>query len=123
MDLPGKSARSGDCQCISRAEEVQGNKIKGIYEYEDPVGSRIVVFYSMNKDKTDYVEERKVYKNYANSASGVSKNTGLTTEQVVERVLTEITPTTLKVIQTSVRGMITKIRHEFPYIIKSLYKF
>ena len=105
MDLPGKSARSGDCQCISRAEEVQGNKIKGIYEYEDPVGSRIVVFYSMNKDKTDYVEERKVYKNYANSASWVSKNTGLTTEQVVERVLTEITPTTLKVIQTSVRGM------------------
>ena len=78
MDLPEKSARNGDCQCISRTEEVQGNKIKGIYEYKDPVGSRIVVFYSMNKDKTDYTEERKIYKNYVNSASGVSKNTECT---------------------------------------------
>ena len=44
-----------------------GGLIKGIYSYVDPVGSLIEVTYSMNIDKTNYMEERKVMKGYVNS--------------------------------------------------------
>ena len=44
-----------------------GGLIKGVYSYVDPVGSLIEVTYSMNVDKTNYMEERKVMKNYVNS--------------------------------------------------------
>ena len=44
-----------------------GGLIKGVYSYVDPVGSLIEVTYSMNIDKTNYMEERKVMKNYVNS--------------------------------------------------------
>ena len=44
-----------------------GGIIKGVYSYVDPVGSLIEVTYSMNVDKTNYMEERKVMKNYVNS--------------------------------------------------------
>ena len=40
-----------------------------MYSYVDPVGSLIEVSYTMNTDKTDYKEERKVTKAYENSAA------------------------------------------------------
>ena len=83
---------------------MNGGKITGEYTYEDPVGSTIVVSYSMNLDKTNYVEERKVYKKYVNSGQDTPQQGGLTAEQVVERVLRQITPTTLQVIRSSVQG-------------------
>merc|ERR1712012_751098 len=100
-----KYSNGDDCMCITKTEEVIGGKITGEYTYEDPVGSTIVVSYSMNLDKTNYVEERKVYKKYVNSGQAdVPTQGGLTAEQVVERVLTQITPTTLQVIRSSVQG-------------------
>ena len=52
---------------MTRTEETVGGLIKGVYSYVDPVGSLIEVTYSMNVDKTNYMEERKVMKNYVNS--------------------------------------------------------
>ena len=51
-----------------------GGIIKGVYSYVDPVGSLIEVTYSMNVDKTNYMEERKVMKNYVNSQATGRKN-------------------------------------------------
>ena len=79
---------NADCTCLKRSERMEGNKIVGKYSYVDPVGSLIEVVYEMNKDKTNYVEGRKVIKNYVSSAEGsvLKANAGLTAEQVVERV-------------------------------------
>merc|ERR1712141_622742 len=95
-----KRDTEGDCMCLERSEDLIGNLIKGQYKYIDPVGSLIEVNYSMNPDKTNYVEDRRVYKNYKSSGS----SSGLTAEQVVEKVLTDITPTVISVVQTSVQG-------------------
>ena len=94
--------------CLERSEDLIGNLIKGQYKYIDPVGSLIEVNYSMNPDKTNYVEDRRVYKNYKSSGS----SSGLTAEQVVEKVLTDITPTVISVVQTSVQGKRPCTNHE-----------
>jgi len=73
-----------------------------MYSYIDPVGSFIEVKYTMNRDKTNYIEERKVIKNYV--SSGGQNRGGLTIEQVVERVLTDIRPTVIQVIRSTVQG-------------------
>merc|ERR1711935_286259 len=99
-DLQAKSADSPDCTCLTRTEETVGGLIKGVYSYVDPVGSLIEVTYSMNIDKTNYMEERKVMKNYVNSqATG-----GLTIQQVVDRVMKDLTPTVIEVVRVTVRG-------------------
>merc|ERR1711956_154223 len=99
-DLQAKSADSPDCTCLTRTEETVGGLIKGVYSYVDPVGSLIEVTYSMNIDKTNYMEERKVMKNYVNSqATG-----GLTIQQVVDRVMKDLTPTVIEVVKVTVRG-------------------
>merc|ERR1712203_1322895 len=97
---PAKSADSPDCTCLTRTEETVGGLIKGVYSYVDPVGSLIEVTYSMNVDKTNYMEERKVMKNYVNSqATG-----GLTVQEVVDRVMKDLTPTVIEVVRVTVRG-------------------
>merc|ERR1711935_93022 len=99
-DLQAKSADSPDCTCLTRTEETVGGLIKGVYSYVDPVGSLIEVTYSMNIDKTNYMEERKVMKNYVKSqATG-----GLTIQQVVDRVMKDLTPTVIEVVRVTVRG-------------------
>jgi len=84
---------------------VEGNKIIGKYSYVDPVGSLIEVVYEMNRDKTNYVEGRKVIKNYVSSATGsvLDSNAGLTAEEIVERVITDITPTVVLVVRNTVQ--------------------
>ena len=83
------------------SEELVGGKIKGVYSYIDPVGSLIEVNYSMNPDKTDYLEERKVIKNYENDLRGAGT---LSVEEVVERVLNELTPTVIEVVRSTVQS-------------------
>ena len=73
------------------------------FSYIDPVGSLIEVNYSMNTDKTDYVEDRRVYKNYVNS--GVPDTSGgLSAEEIVEKVLKDLTPTVIQVVRVTVQG-------------------
>merc|ERR1711988_2020447 len=101
VDLPGNDQE--DCVCLSKTEERMGNVIKGQYSYIDPVGSLIEVNYSMNTDKTDYVEDRRVYKNYVNS--GVPDTSGgLSAEEIVEKVLKDLTPTVIQVVRVTVQG-------------------
>ena len=59
----------------------------------------------MNRDKTNYVEGRKVIKNYVSSATGsvLDSNAGLTAEEIVERVITDITPTVVLVVRNTVQ--------------------
>ena len=67
------------------------------------MGSLIEVNYSMNTDKTDYVEDRRVYKNYVNS--GVPDTSGgLSAEEIVEKVLKDLTPTVIQVVRVTVQG-------------------
>jgi len=95
---------NSDCTCLMRSERVEGNKIVGKYSYVDPVGSLIEVSYEMNRDKTNYVESRKVIKNYKSSATGsVTGNAGLTAQEVVEKVITDITPTVVLVVRNTVQ--------------------
>lgn len=96
---------NADCTCLKRSERVEGNKIIGKYSYVDPVGSLIEVVYEMNRDKTNYVEGRKVIKNYVSSATGsvLDSNAGLTAEEIVERVITDITPTVVLVVRNTVQ--------------------
>merc|ERR1711953_922126 len=95
---------NADCTCLMRSERVEGNKIVGKYSYVDPVGSLIEVSYEMNRDKTNYVESRKVIKNYKSSATGsVTGNAGLTAQEVVEKVITDITPTVVLVVRNTVQ--------------------
>jgi len=104
----------GDCTCLMRSERVEGNKIIGKYSYVDPVGSLIEVSYEMNQDKTNYVEGRKVIKNYVNSGTGsvLKQNTGLTAQQVVERVIKDITPTVITVVRSTVQNSNTDLSSE-----------
>merc|ERR1712213_294894 len=104
----------GDCTCLMRSERVEGNKIIGKYSYVDPVGSLIEVVYEMNQDKTNYVEGRKVIKNYVNSGTGsvLKQNTGLTAQQVVERVIKDITPTVITVVRSTVQNSNTDLGSE-----------
>jgi len=101
-----------DCTCLQRSERMEGNKIVGKYSYVDPVGSLIEVAYEMNKDKTNYVESRKVIKNYVSSATGSVQGSGLTAEQVVERVITDITPTVILVVRNTVQDSNTDLSSE-----------
>merc|ERR1719414_804255 len=95
---------NSDCTCLMRSERVEGNKIVGKYSYVDPVGSLIEVSYEMNRDKTNYVESRKVIKNYKSSAAGsFTGNAGLTAQEVVEKVITDITPTVVLVVRNTVQ--------------------
>merc|ERR1712213_298785 len=104
----------GDCTCLMRSERVEGNKIIGKYSYVDPVGSLIEVSYEMNQDKTNYIEGRKVIKNYVNSGTGsvLKQNTGLTAQQVVERVIKDITPTVITVVRSTVQNSNTDLSSE-----------
>jgi len=102
-----------ECTCLMRSERLEGNKITGKYSYVDPVGSLIEVSYEMNQDKTNYVESRKVIKNYVSSATGtVTGSSGLTAEEVVERVITDITPTVILVVRNTVQGSNTDLSSE-----------
>merc|ERR1712012_87132 len=103
-----RQADSPDCTCLTRNEETVGGIIKGMYSYVDPVGSLIEVSYTMNTDKTDYKEERKVTKAYENSAAPdpITRTQvgGLTVEEVVERVLKDLSPTVVTVVRATVQG-------------------
>ena len=53
------------CTFISSKKEVGlDGTITGEYSYQDPVGSTIIVNYSVNGDGTNYTESRKVIKGY-----------------------------------------------------------
>ena len=52
----------------------------------------------MNPDKSNYVEKRKVHRNYGTSGSG------LTAQEVVDRVLKDITPTVNEVVRNGVQS-------------------
>ena len=75
--------------------------IKGEYTYEDPIGSRITVSYSVNVDGSNYVEKRKIVKAYKND--GAVSNL-LTAEEVVRQVSTELRPTIIQIIRTTVES-------------------
>merc|ERR1711976_632877 len=103
-----RQADSPDCTYLTRNEETVGGIIKGMYSYVDPVGSLIEVSYTMNTDKTDYKEERKVTKAYENSAAPdpITRTQvgGLTVEEVVERVLKDLSPTVVTVVRATIQG-------------------
>ena len=77
------------------------------FSYIDPVGSLIKVTYTMNQDGSGYSEQRKVRKNYKSSISNVggvsSTTTTLSAEDIVNKVIADLTPTVIQVVKTSVR--------------------
>jgi len=86
------------CTFLSQSQEMVGNLIKGEYTYQDPIGSKITVTYQVNRDGTDYVERRKIIKGYA--TDGQEKK--ITADQIVNQVVTELKPTVITVIKTTV---------------------
>merc|ERR1712241_866251 len=86
------------CSFISQSQETVNGVIKGEYTYEDPIGSRITVTYSVNVDGSNYVEKRKIVKAYG--TDGASNL--LTAEEVVRQVSTELRPTIIQIIRTTV---------------------
>lgn len=88
------------CSFISQSQETVNGVIKGEYTYEDPIGSRITVTYSVNVDGSNYVEKRKIVKAYG--TDGASNL--LTAEEVVRQVSTELRPTIIQIIRTTVES-------------------
>jgi hypothetical protein len=91
-----------DCIFLSKTEREEGNQINGEYSYIDPVGSLIEVSYTMNRDMSGYVEERRVVKNYGN-VSGGSHGDRLSAEKIVAKVLLDLTPTVIQVVRSTVQ--------------------
>ena len=86
------------------------------------MGSLIEVNYSMNTDKTDYVEDRRVYKNYVNS--GVPDTSGgLSAEEIVEKVLKDLTPTVIQVVRVTVQGKIFLSVKPMQYVSNAYEEF
>ena len=88
------------CTFISQTQETVNGVIKGEYTYEDPIGSQITVTYSVNVDGSNYVEKRKILKAY--DTDGASNL--LTAEEVVLQVSTELKPTIIRIIKTTVES-------------------
>merc|ERR1712038_1472108 len=88
------------CSFISQSQETVNGVIKGEYTYEDPIGSQITVTYSVNVDGSNYVEKRKILKAY--DTDGASNL--LTAEEVVLQVSTELKPTIIRIIKTTVES-------------------
>jgi len=88
------------CTFISQTQETVNGVIKGEYTYEDPIGSQITVTYSVNVDGSEYVEKRKIVAAY--ETDGQSKL--LTAEDVVRQVSTELKPTIIQIIRTTVES-------------------
>merc|ERR1712018_225088 len=88
------------CSFISQSQETVNGVIKGEYTYEDPIGSQITVTYSVNVDGSNYVEKRKIVKAYG--TDGASNL--LTAEEVVLQVSTELRPTIIQIIRTTVES-------------------
>merc|ERR1711899_279474 len=94
------------CTFLSQSQEMVGNLIKGEYTYQDPIGSKITVTYQVNRDGTDYVERRKIIKGYA--TDGQEKK--ITADQIVNQVVTELKPTVITVIKTTVANSTVDIK-------------
>lgn len=88
------------CTFLSQTQETENGVIKGEYTYEDPIGSRITVTYQVNQDGSDYVERRKIIKGYGSDGSGFDNL--LTADEVVRQVTTELRPTIIQIIRTTV---------------------
>jgi len=88
------------CTFISQTQETVNGVIKGEYTYEDPIGSQITVTYSVNVDGSNYVEKRKILKAY--DTDGAANL--LTAEEVVRQVSTELKPTIIQIIRTTVES-------------------
>ena len=49
---------------MDKSEKADGNIVYGQYSYVDPLGSLVVVKYSVGKDGSDYAEKRLFTINY-----------------------------------------------------------
>ncbi len=49
---------------MDKSEKIDGNIIYGKYSYIDPLGSLVIVKYSINKDGSNYAEKRLLTVNY-----------------------------------------------------------
>jgi hypothetical protein len=49
---------------MDKSEKIDGNNIYGQYSYIDPLGSLVIVKYSINKDGSNYAEKRLLTINY-----------------------------------------------------------
>ena len=49
---------------MDKSEKTDGNIVYGQYSYIDPLGSLVVVKYSVGKDGSDYAEKRLFTINY-----------------------------------------------------------
>lgn len=91
------------CTFLSQSQETENGVIKGEYTYEDPIGSRITVTYQVNSDGSDYVERRKIIKGYGSDGDGFVDSNLLTADEVVRIVTTQLRPTIIQVIRTTVK--------------------
>ena len=91
------------CTFLSQSQETENGVIKGEYTYEDPIGSRITVTYQVNADGSDYVERRKIIKGYGSDGDGFVDSNLLTADEVVRIVTTQLRPTIIQVIRTTVK--------------------
>jgi len=78
----------------------------------DPVGSLIIVKYSVGVDGNGYTEKRRIIKNYgSDGSSNVSVNGSVTvttttetdTNAVVSRIIGQLKPTIISVIRSTVQ--------------------
>jgi len=90
------------CTFLSQTQTTENGVIKGEYSYEDPIGSQITVTYQVNADGSDYVERRKIIKGYGTDGDGFVDANLLTADEVVRQVTTELRPTIIQIIRTTV---------------------
>jgi hypothetical protein len=82
----------------------------------DPVGSLIVVKYSVGVDGNGYSEKRRIIKNYGTEKGPAQGSTSVSTSGVVSRIIVELKPTIVSIIRTTV-----KVKNLYE-IIRGLFK-
>ena len=91
--------------------------LKGEYSYLDPVGSLIIVKYTVGVDGNGYSEKRRIIKNYGSEKGSVTVSaqpgsgsitttttTTTSTSTVVSRIIVQLKPTIITVIRTTVQA-------------------
>jgi len=82
------------CTFLSQTQETVNGVVKGEYSYKDPVGSTVIVTYSLNEDGTDYQETRKIIKAYETDAANL-----ITVGEVVTLITTDLHDVVVEIVR------------------------
>jgi len=82
------------CTFLSQTQETVNGVVQGEYSYKDPVGSTVIVTYSLNEDGTDYQETRKIIKAYETDAANL-----ITVGEVVTLITTDLHDVVVEIVR------------------------